>query len=183
MVVATSAAPMRFIPAGAGNTVVRRSIVWSNAVYPRWRGEHARGRRERPRGDGLSPLARGTPSHVEYGRKENRFIPAGAGNTAARSTGSASGTVYPRWRGEHRRPKGREKTGSGLSPLARGTLPICVHKCRVVRFIPAGAGNTPVSAYSSARMAVYPRWRGEHSVPTFSASISTGLSPLARGTH
>ncbi|PAU33401.1 hypothetical protein BTQ08_11140 [Escherichia coli] len=30
-------------------------------------------------------------------------------------------------------------------------------------FIPAGAGNTTHRREKSARLAVYPRWRGEHS--------------------
>ena len=32
-------------------------------------------------------------------------------------------------------------------------------------------------------MAVYPRWRGEHSLPHWINPASRGLSPLARGTH
>ncbi|ENE50637.1 hypothetical protein ECP03022939_2730 [Escherichia coli P0302293.9] len=43
---------------------------------------------------GLSPLARGT---------RLRFIPAGAGNTLRRSAFFASRSVYPRWRGEHKK--------------------------------------------------------------------------------
>ncbi|ECP2379859.1 hypothetical protein FYP10_24540, partial [Salmonella enterica] len=40
--------------------------------------------------------------------------------------------------------------------------------------IPAGAGNTTTHQDRYTPRPVYPRWRGEHSVPTFSASISTG---------
>ncbi|CBY97109.1 hypothetical protein predicted by Glimmer/Critica [Salmonella enterica subsp. enterica serovar Weltevreden str. 2007-60-3289-1] len=50
-------------------------------VYPRWRGEHKFGTGSIPRERGLSPLARGTPTRVEFDGIPMRFIPAGAGNT------------------------------------------------------------------------------------------------------
>nr|WP_283667681.1 hypothetical protein [Escherichia coli] len=31
-----------------------------------------------------------------------------------------------------------------------------------MRFIPAGAGNTKLDITECSRVAVYPRWRGEH---------------------
>ncbi len=50
---------------------------------------------------GLSPLARGTPPLPRHQAHPHRFIPAGAGNTAARCGSQARYSVYPRWRGEH----------------------------------------------------------------------------------
>ncbi len=50
----------RFIPAGAGNTLIPHVDAHAVAVYPRWRGEH-RGCTIFDGGQrGLSPLARGT---------------------------------------------------------------------------------------------------------------------------
>ena len=49
----------------------------------------------------------------------------------------------------------------GLSPLARGTHRGIQFRCGIVRFIPAGAGNSPVRAGSNPAQTVYPRWRGE----------------------
>ncbi|EFS3535983.1 hypothetical protein IRY34_005060 [Salmonella enterica] len=37
----TMAMRERFIPAGAGNTQQYAVVLEVNAVYPRWRGEHA----------------------------------------------------------------------------------------------------------------------------------------------
>ncbi len=71
---------------------------------------------------GLSPLARGTPDQPEQQCVLNRFIPAGAGNTAGRSPRGVTPAVYPRWRGEHGLVGLTFRTDSGLSPLARGTL-------------------------------------------------------------
>ncbi|EYI12766.1 hypothetical protein SEEH0134_17229 [Salmonella enterica subsp. enterica serovar Heidelberg str. N20134] len=53
------------------------------------------------RWSGLSPLARGTLDVDEELLNRCRFIPAGAGNTNGHSKSNGSGTVYPRWRGEH----------------------------------------------------------------------------------
>ncbi len=71
--------------------------------------------------------------------------------------------VYPRWRGELDRTASVVSSGSGLSPLARGTPAVGTVKLRYCRFIPAGAGNTIEIVFGIYSEAVYPRWRGEHS--------------------
>ncbi len=73
---------LRFIPAGAGNTRDTTRCVTKHAVYPRWRGEHMPRADVMRSGNGLSPLARGTPCDKYRGLWCWRFIPAGAGNTA-----------------------------------------------------------------------------------------------------
>ena len=50
---------------------------------------------------GLSPLARGTQLVNLIRERDNRFIPAGAGNTSGRVPLPPPSSVYPRWRGEH----------------------------------------------------------------------------------
>ncbi len=50
----------RFIPAGAGNTLVCVFVAVNNTVYPRWRGEHDVTPDPARTALGLSPLARGT---------------------------------------------------------------------------------------------------------------------------
>ncbi|EMZ68512.1 hypothetical protein EC2846750_2955 [Escherichia coli 2846750] len=90
--------------------------------------------------------------------------------------------VYPRWRGELDRTASVVSSGSGLSPLARGTH-ISEQKTKPQpRFIPAGAGNTIEIVFGIYSEAVYPRWRGEHNEYWSSILMRRGLSPLARGT-
>ncbi|ESC83459.1 hypothetical protein SEEM038_10943, partial [Salmonella enterica subsp. enterica serovar Senftenberg str. NC_MB012510-0038] len=91
----------RFIPAGAGNTPITESNCAVCAVYPRWRGEHARQCCQRFITGGLSPLARGTRRISDLLLEHERFIPAGAGNTGEKPRPVLRGAVYPRWRGEH----------------------------------------------------------------------------------
>ncbi len=91
----------RFIPAGAGNTVKKRFRRLVSTVYPRWRGEHISVRRPDLALNGLSPLARGTHFLLRMAFVAQRFIPAGAGNTAAMMLFFIMYPVYPRWRGEH----------------------------------------------------------------------------------
>ncbi len=133
------------------------------SVYPRWRGEL------RSRADliseisGLSPLARGTLSNQRYITVADRFIPAGAGNS------SLTYIIF-----------GNE---CGLSPLARGTPSKTQQRQTRIRFIPAGAGNSCSWVSQLAKIAVYPRWRGELTDDVKDPLLTTGLSPLARGTH
>ena len=111
-----------------------------------------------------------------------RFIPAGAGNTGKTNIGVRVVPVYPRWRGEHSIRRFCSSSDAGLSPLARGTHKNKTPKRLYLRFIPAGAGNTMKSHSLLSKSAVYPRWRGEHVLPSYPAGAAAGLSPLARGT-
>ena len=132
---------------------------------------------------GLSPLARGTRQNGLSSLVRLRFIPAGAGNTCFRKSMDYCYSVYPRWRGEHGRTEYKAVYLLGLSPLARGTLALQQQHPWPRRFIPAGAGNTESRPAFYRVSAVYPRWRGEHSMSqNFKAGIR-GLSPLARGTR
>ncbi|EII54777.1 hypothetical protein EC33884_0404 [Escherichia coli 3.3884] len=152
----------RFIPAGAGNTLPLSALLARNTVYPRWRGEHKIHIDKHRVCIGLSPLARGTQIWGAPLMKSKRFIPAGAGNTAADSRAGHHRPVYPRWRGEHQLSDVSLAWRHGLSPLARGTP---VHIRFLVarsRFIPAGAGNTDQIPVPQSTPSVYPRWRGEH---------------------
>ncbi len=72
----------RFIPAGAGNTLVLNRPALETPVYPRWRGEHGNITNKINVNLGLSPLARGTLAEKEGSGVISRFIPAGAGNTS-----------------------------------------------------------------------------------------------------
>ncbi len=131
-------------------------------VYPRWRGEHALNIPTKRKGDGLSPLARGTQLPLPGCSVRTRFIPAGAGNTSSDQTYYKSGSVYPRWRGEHFLRPDLLQIRIGLSPLARGTRKKYPRVGGFNRFIPAGAGNTLECGLRKM--------------------MGCGLSPLARGT-
>ena len=131
-------------------------------VYPRWRGEHDEIRRNGIAPGGLSPLARGTRKNLHRKLGLTRFIPAGAGNTYALNRVLRGFPVYPRWRGEHLLLGCCWISAAGLSPLARGTHSQHALQPDSWRFIPAGAGNTRMSALT--------------------INGKRGLSPLARGT-
>ncbi|ESC43007.1 hypothetical protein SEENP078_15106 [Salmonella enterica subsp. enterica serovar Newport str. RI_10P078] len=153
---------LRFIPAGAGNTLQLRSLFPQSSVYPRWRGEHLIVKIKKQAESGLSPLARGTRAKVQHYHHIRRFIPAGAGNTMFPAPKCDRQAVYPRWRGEHNDKLSVTAITIGLSPLARGTPCVVDHDFRDNRFIPAGAGNTFFFGAQPQPNAVYPRWRGEH---------------------
>ena len=73
----------RFIPARAGNTRPRYRPPPDPAVHPRSRGEHHDWQKGTIEEDGSSPLARGTRQQHEIPARQQRFIPARAGNTSS----------------------------------------------------------------------------------------------------
>ena len=72
----------RFIPAGAGNSCCSGAPLTDSPVYPRWRGELINPPCAGFFVPGLSPLARGTLISFDDFIAEERFIPAGAGNSS-----------------------------------------------------------------------------------------------------
>ena len=173
---------MRFIPACAGNTRLRKIEAAWVAVHPRVRGEHGSAPLNFTFGVGSSPRARGTHIVGDARHRSARFIPACAGNTWRCSTGCRQGAVHPRVRGEHPDRNSIPPGKSGSSPRARGTRrsPAAIH--HVWRFIPACAGNTCRCARSRCCSAVHPRVRGEHPPAPMVACTANGSSPRARGT-
>ncbi len=91
--------------------------------------------------------------------------------------------VYPRWRGELDRTASVVSSGSGLSPLARGT-PVFANLWTIaIRFIPAGAGNTGRTEYKAVYLLGLSPLAREHWLCNSSTHDHVGLSPLARGTR
>ncbi|ELX64651.1 hypothetical protein SEETLT22_01515 [Salmonella enterica subsp. enterica serovar Typhimurium str. LT2-4] len=88
-------------PLARGTLDVDEELLNRCRFYPRWRGEHSATWPTGTTRSGLSPLARGTQMTKSEIFTKARFIPAGAGNTNGHSKSNGSGTVYPRWRGEH----------------------------------------------------------------------------------
>ncbi|ELO81902.1 hypothetical protein SEEERB17_012015, partial [Salmonella enterica subsp. enterica serovar Enteritidis str. SARB17] len=70
---------------------------------------------------------------------------------------------------------------NGLSPLARGTLVGNRRRGGAVRFIPAGAGNTPARKSKRPESSVYPRWRGEHTSPEIKNVLNRRFIPAGAG--
>ena len=193
----------RFIPAGAGNTVLTSTGCDPGSVHPRRRGEHLGAHLARVDLVGSSPQARGTHRARFLAAAQKRFIPAGAGNTPRCPHGAGWRPVHPRRRGEHIValhitadnvrfiPAGAGNTAC-LSPRPRTWT---VHPRRRGehvqqydkawarwRFIPAGAGNTPRARQPRARQPVHPRRRGEHRITLPACILRFGSSPQARGT-
>ena len=153
------------------------------SVYPRWRGELFYRNAAQDTLRGLSPLARGTPQMTACLKRKQRFIPAGAGNSAFLRQIWRCCAVYPRWRGELLKIEPPGRAAIGLSPLARGTLELLMLSKYQLRFIPAGAGNSANNRPLLDPTTVYPRWRGELAENSQNNAITAGLSPLARGTQ
>ena len=152
-------------------------------VHPRGRGEHRPVRQNRRQKAGSSPRARGTHSAIDDIINPIRFIPAGAGNTVSSCVGTSAPPVHPRGRGEHDCTTHVAPFGGGSSPRARGTHQHAQHTPSRLRFIPAGAGNTPQPGRPEGRQAVHPRGRGEHTGFVSFFTFVSGSSPRARGTR
>ncbi|CAD6875380.1 hypothetical protein [Methylomonas fluvii] len=90
--------------------------------------------------------------------------------------------VHPRGCGE--RDSGHQciTDDDGSSPRVRGTR-VQIRSCvRLLRFIPAGAGNASSSSPYSSSSAVHPRGCGERAIGGIDRHTEDGSSPRVRGT-
>jgi hypothetical protein len=111
---------------------------------------------------GSSPRVRGIRAHNPASDSVNRFIPAGAGNTASRSGPEANTSVHPRGCGEYSLGGPPGGSSAGSSPRVRGIRPRAKPRAVPHRFIPAGAGNTECCQTCYIVLPVHPRGCGEY---------------------
>ena len=175
--------PRRFIPAGAGNTPSGSREKQANSVHPRGCGEHTSLFNSSLGQLGSSPRVRGTRTYLKFSISIPRFIPAGAGNTRGPVGRTRQPTVHPRGCGEHLALGVRFPYSSGSSPRVRGTRGMSQRAVELLRFIPAGAGNTLNLVWGFETCAVHPRGCGEHATLRLCLELAGGSSPRVRGTQ
>ena len=151
----------RFIPARAGNAPSSARPRSLGPVHPRASGERQSYDKEMTRGFGSSPRERGTRSPTPARRWRPRFIPARAGNAAARRCRLSGRTVHPRASGERLRSELVTRYSGGSSPRERGTHHIGQLSILLERFIPARAGNARSQRRVWTGAPVHPRASGE----------------------
>ena len=179
----TPGSTTRFIPAWAGNTTRKTTLINESSVHPRVGGEHSRQEPGTTRVPGSSPRGRGTLPFMFVCDVLIRFIPAWAGNTTGRVPMTVSRTVHPRVGGEHSLRILTLPSVAGSSPRGRGTrVRIADCQCQS-RFIPAWAGNTQALQSVAIRSSVHPRVGGEHSSASHIHCQHHGSSPRGRGTR
>ena len=112
---------MRLIPARAGNIPRNTNSDVHVTAHPRSRGEHWIRETVTKEHQGSSPLARGTSCLILAVLIFARLIPARAGNMKTVQRNDGGGSAHPGSRGEHQVAAAFIKSGTGSSPLARGT--------------------------------------------------------------
>ena len=151
-------------------------------VHPHGRGEHASTAPFTSARSGSSPRAWGTHELDQPGRRCDRFIPTGVGNTPAAPAPRSTPSVHPHGRGEHSPRPSPSWSGSGSSPRAWGTLAYRAVCWSGRRFIPTGVGNTGMPSSPLRPAPVHPHGRGEHLPPRRGDCTRRGSSPRAWGT-
>ena len=172
----------RFIPAHAGNRLLKVWRIPTRLVHPRACGEQQPPDRHHQALNGSSPRMRGTDDPEKLAGDRQRFIPAHAGNRAMPVAFAVTRPVHPRACGEQSRHGIGGLAEGGSSPRMRGTdLTLwLIGMCR--RFIPAHAGNRGQDQQPGRTQAVHPRACGEQAARIGFRGADRGSSPRMRGT-
>ena len=115
--------------------------------------------------------------------REQRFIPARAGNARSPRLHSLVRSVHPRAGGERRGRWGPRFSRGGSSPRGRGTPGLSSQPTLLTRFIPARAGNARFRNSTTPASPVHPRAGGERADTLGGVLRITGSSPRGRGTR
>ena len=115
--------------------------------------------------------------------RQDRFIPAFAGNAVDDGNARRYHPVHPRVCGERSLIVLQLLAQFGSSPRLRGTREADNAALDQVRFIPAFAGNAQPCFNSNRIRPVHPRVCGERAVPMTVGGLKAGSSPRLRGTQ
>ena len=152
---------LRLIPARAGKTRGRGSLLEHGGAHPRACGENALASMGAYTGNGSSPRVRGKHPTVDVPAAPVRLIPARAGKTS---------------------PKLLLRCGrSGSSPRVRGKHLADAPHPAVSGLIPARAGKTRGGCTSPTSRPAHPRACGENTWQMLLTQLSVGSSPRVRG--
>ena len=151
----------RFIPAPAGNGLPPEPVPICRTVHPRACGERGLVQGVHHVAHGSSPRLRGTVLPSCCSHRVARFIPAPAGNGRESAKPGPVVAVHPRACGEREKWGRTQLPEYGSSPRLRGTVPNNLPTVDHQRFIPAPAGNGPLSRARRTRYSVHPRACGE----------------------
>ncbi len=179
--ITTTMMTRRIIPALAGNTPTTTSKTSPASDHPRSRGEYPELYKNTIKGMGSSPLSRGICREECHRRRGRRIIPALAGNTAVWFVHLLRWGDHPRSRGEYVAFTHSDAYTFGSSPLSRGIPGQHGIPGRVVRIIPALAGNTSATSGPHTAQPDHPRSRGEYCLTGKFPPLILGSSPLSRG--
>ena len=174
-------APVRSIPAHAGEPCDADTILIKCRVYPRPRGGTAAMADIPATRFGLSPPTRGNPGGEVPALPRVGSIPAHAGEPSRSPRQRLTVWVYPRPRGGTAWAIDGSEPTTGLSPPTRGNRRRAERRTTLHRSIPAHAGEPAGRAHIPNREGVYPRPRGGTAKPMTKATESDGLSPPTRG--
>ena len=171
----------RIIPAHAGQTDVAR---WSGnwrTDHPRACGANSRLLQAATTSLGSSPRMRGKQRLTSIEHFAERIIPAHAGQTAVPTVADGTRSDHPRACGANHdcvRPLFRP---FGSSPRMRGKHAVAGAARRVVRIIPAHAGQTSGLTYPMPSVADHPRACGANFRVREVVDAYAGSSPRMRG--
>ena len=169
------------IPAHAGKTQGRRSVLVPLKAHPRSRGENQGPASTGYAPRGSSPLTRGKRTCCHVLRRGDGLIPAHAGKSVGSTCSTAHAGAHPRSRGENASHAPHVTTGTGSSPLTRGKHFRRSDRRDRRRLIPAHAGKTIGCRGAAAIGGAHPRSRGENVTGTLVPGVQSGSSPLTRG--
>ncbi len=172
---------VRIIPAHAGQTPISGLRTTSTSDHPRACGANWNPASYRFCHCGSSPRMRGKPRLPNRRHQRRRIIPAHARQTGSVIVAIATTSDHPRACGANGFGYRDGVMVDGSSPRMRGKLFLRVGQGRVLRIIPAHAGQTRLRV--SVRLSVpdHPRACGANSFTTTVAARPGGSSPRMRG--
>ena len=169
------------IPAYAGSTLYRGSVLQRDRDHPRVCGEHVSATKPSVSALGSSPRMRGAQRAWLPVNHRVGIIPAYAGSTSPTRRRAAAARDHPRVCGEHITNQATCGSGQGSSPRMRGApLALCGRR-EGDGIIPAYAGSTDGHGFVWAARRDHPRVCGEHAAAFSVSPPNEGSSPRMRG--